>query len=276
MLHGMARHLLTIGRFAQLTGLTIRALRLYDELGLLRPEAVDGASHYRYYAGDQLARGELIRRLRRADLPLAEIGRFLDGGPTERERILADHRARLRGRVAAAQDAVRAVDGLREEAVTVNVTPMTRTTLADQPVLRVRWELPEEAAEEYPLAKHFGDVAAAIERQGLTQSGPPYCVCAETDEDGTVHGEAGIPVDRPGRSEGRVEAAILPGGEVGSTRYTGPSGTSGDGSAVVRHLWSEIVAAGLVPDGEPRWIYHSPPDVDPAEQVSELVWAVTR
>jgi len=28
---------LTIGRFAQLTGLTIRALRLYDEQGLLRP-----------------------------------------------------------------------------------------------------------------------------------------------------------------------------------------------------------------------------------------------
>jgi len=38
------KHLLTIGRFAQLTGLTVRALRLYDELDLLRPDAIISTS----------------------------------------------------------------------------------------------------------------------------------------------------------------------------------------------------------------------------------------
>jgi len=47
--------LLTIGRFAEITGLTARALRLYDRLGLLRPTVVDLDSGYRYYSPDQVA-----------------------------------------------------------------------------------------------------------------------------------------------------------------------------------------------------------------------------
>jgi DNA-binding transcriptional MerR regulator len=39
--------MLSIGRFARLTGLTVKALRHYDELGLLRPAHVDGWTGYR-------------------------------------------------------------------------------------------------------------------------------------------------------------------------------------------------------------------------------------
>jgi DNA-binding transcriptional MerR regulator len=44
------KNLLPIGRFSQLTRLTIKALRLYDELGLLRPAYVDPDTAYRYYS----------------------------------------------------------------------------------------------------------------------------------------------------------------------------------------------------------------------------------
>ncbi|MGP3915848.1 MerR family DNA-binding transcriptional regulator [Nonomuraea sp. 10N515B] len=43
--------LLTIGAFARAARLSPKALRLYDELGLLRPAAVDGGSGYRFYRG---------------------------------------------------------------------------------------------------------------------------------------------------------------------------------------------------------------------------------
>ena len=39
--------LMTIGRFARITGLTVKALRHYDEVGLLRPAAVDPETGYR-------------------------------------------------------------------------------------------------------------------------------------------------------------------------------------------------------------------------------------
>jgi PPM family protein phosphatase len=65
--------LLTIGAFARAARLTPKALRLYDGLGLLVPAAVDAESGYRRYDPAQLARAELIARLRRVGMPLAEI-----------------------------------------------------------------------------------------------------------------------------------------------------------------------------------------------------------
>ena len=62
-----------IGRFARLTGLTVKALRHYDEVGLLRPASVDPESGYRLYAPDQMRRAEAIQRLRRLELPLDDV-----------------------------------------------------------------------------------------------------------------------------------------------------------------------------------------------------------
>ncbi|WP_043626901.1 MerR family transcriptional regulator [Nonomuraea candida] len=70
--------LLTIGAFARAAGLSPKALRLYDELGLLRPAAVDGESGYRFYDPAQLERARLIVWLRRLDMPLARIRRVCD------------------------------------------------------------------------------------------------------------------------------------------------------------------------------------------------------
>jgi serine/threonine protein phosphatase PrpC len=74
----MTVKLLTIGEFGRLAQLSPKALRLYDELGLLRPAKVDQWSGYRYYAPDQLERARLVAWLRRLGLPLAQIAAVLD------------------------------------------------------------------------------------------------------------------------------------------------------------------------------------------------------
>jgi DNA-binding transcriptional MerR regulator len=53
-----------IGRFAQLTGLTVRALRHYESQGLLLPARVDRESGYRYYREEQLPDALHVRLLR--------------------------------------------------------------------------------------------------------------------------------------------------------------------------------------------------------------------
>ncbi|MGP4011116.1 MerR family transcriptional regulator [Streptomyces sp. 4N124] len=65
--------LLTIGAFARASRLTPKALRLYDELDLLRPAHVDPDTGYRYYAPGQLERARLVAWLRRLGMPLARI-----------------------------------------------------------------------------------------------------------------------------------------------------------------------------------------------------------
>jgi DNA-binding transcriptional MerR regulator len=79
---------LTIGAYAAATQLTAKALRLYDEQGLLRPSATDASTGYRYYRLEQVATGRLIRALREMNLPLAQIAQVLDAPLGERPLLL--------------------------------------------------------------------------------------------------------------------------------------------------------------------------------------------
>ncbi|ROS41050.1 MerR family transcriptional regulator [Amycolatopsis thermoflava] len=80
--------LLTIGAFARAAGLSPKALRLYDDLGLLRPASVDPISGYRRYSPDQLERARLIGLLRRTGMPLARISLALSS-PDPAAEVLA-------------------------------------------------------------------------------------------------------------------------------------------------------------------------------------------
>ncbi|HEX7161465.1 MAG TPA: MerR family transcriptional regulator [Trebonia sp.] len=75
--------LLTIGEFARAARLSPKALRLYDELGLLRPYAVDKWSGYRYYTPGQLEKARFVASLRRLGMPLARIRKVVDLAPAE-------------------------------------------------------------------------------------------------------------------------------------------------------------------------------------------------
>ncbi|MEV6165064.1 MerR family transcriptional regulator [Streptomyces sp. NPDC052052] len=94
--------LLTIGAFAKASRLSPKALRLYDELGLLTPARVDPVTGYRLYAPEQLDRARLVAWLRRLGMPLARIQRVctLDAASAAQEirafwaRVEADTAAR--------------------------------------------------------------------------------------------------------------------------------------------------------------------------------------
>ncbi len=69
--------LVTIGEFARLSRLSAKALRRYDELGLLRPALVDPVNGYRYYDPAQVEGARLVAWLRRIGMPLNRIGRVV-------------------------------------------------------------------------------------------------------------------------------------------------------------------------------------------------------
>src|ERR1700689_326114 len=64
---------MSIGEFARLSRLSPKALRLYDELGLLPPAQVDPDSGYRWYSAGQLDNARLVASLRQIGVPLAQI-----------------------------------------------------------------------------------------------------------------------------------------------------------------------------------------------------------
>ena len=90
---------LAIGRFARLSGLSVGALRHYDELDLLRPAEVDRFTGYRRYRREQLETARLIARLRELEVPLDEVRDILaTDDPAEQRRRLAAHRSRIEAR----------------------------------------------------------------------------------------------------------------------------------------------------------------------------------
>ncbi|HWF81046.1 MAG TPA: MerR family transcriptional regulator [Streptosporangiaceae bacterium] len=68
---------MTTGEFSRRSQLSIKALRLYDRLGLLRPATVDGRNGYRRYDESQLFTARLIVLLRSLDMPLHEVARVV-------------------------------------------------------------------------------------------------------------------------------------------------------------------------------------------------------
>lgn len=79
----------TIGEISRLSGVSIRALRHYDSLGLLKPAAVTDAG-YRLYDDGSLARLAQILLFRELDFPLADIKRILEGPAFDAQEALRD------------------------------------------------------------------------------------------------------------------------------------------------------------------------------------------
>lgn len=98
----------TVKQVATLTGVSVRTLHYYDELGLLTPSEVTAAG-YRLYGDDKLERLQQILFFRELDFPLREITRILDSPDFSRQealrqqkRLLTLKRDRLEGAAPAA------------------------------------------------------------------------------------------------------------------------------------------------------------------------------
>jgi DNA-binding transcriptional MerR regulator len=115
---------MSIGEFAKRSRLSAKALRLYDELGLLPPARVDEESGYRFYEHGQLRQARLIAALRQLQISLAEIKAIL---PLERVRasqrvreIWAATEAEHTGRRALAEYLIDELSGKRSVMYKVN------------------------------------------------------------------------------------------------------------------------------------------------------------
>jgi DNA-binding transcriptional MerR regulator len=127
--------LLTIGLFAVLSGLSINALRHYDELGLLAPVQVDPATGYRRYHPRQVGQARMICALRRVDMPIEAVQQvLLAPGDAAVRDVLTKHRNRLAHRARALNRLIRVVDHYIAEGVTM---PELKTPRLVQVVINV-------------------------------------------------------------------------------------------------------------------------------------------
>ncbi len=272
--------LLPIGRFARLSGLTVKALRHYGEIGLLEPAYVDEESGYRYYVLAQARRAEGIRRLRSLGLPLDEVREVLDA-PAEllRDRLLS-HRAHLEARAIELQ-AIVAELTLLIEGKEMLVPDAEEVTIPLD--LHVE-EVPEQRALVVTDRAHADDMSTVVPRQieevrahledlGLASAGPPFCVCPFADQDGMLESKSGWPVAEDVPGSGRIESIVLPPTRALVMKHRGPYE---DLSRSYR-LMSEVMRRhGLRPAGDPREVYVTDPEEipEPKDYETVIVWPI--
>lgn len=263
------RNLVPIGRFATVSRLTIKALRYYDEQGLLHPALVDPATGFRYYSVGQAREAEIIRVLRTVDMPLAEIRALLaEPEPDLVRKRLARHRDRLEGRLA---NQVAALDFLtrlmEEDLMSYEVTTRVQQ---EQPYLGMRRMLDGTQPDIGAFAAEaFRTLFMTLGKAGRTPAGPPFAVYHAFGESG-VDVEFGVPVHPAAQGEGEVVAGTLPAGPVMATLHAGPYDQIGPAYQALTE-WAE--ANGREPAGPPAEFYLVGPDqAEPGGYRTEVVW----
>ncbi|WP_445517651.1 MerR family transcriptional regulator [Streptomyces sp. NEAU-174] len=179
--------LLTIGAFARASRLSPKALRLYDELGLLPPARVDPYSGYRLYDPAQLERARLVAWLRRLGMPLADIWAVCELEPEAAAREVRAYWARVEADTAARRDlAAFLVDHLSGKDTTMS---------SDHTTLGIR----------YAVLSDTGSVRESNDDAGY--AGPRLLAVADGFGGGRHAGEAAIEALKP------LDAGV-PGGEL--------------------------------------------------------------
>ncbi|MBD3003641.1 MULTISPECIES: MerR family transcriptional regulator [unclassified Streptomyces] len=179
--------LLTIGAFARASRLSPKALRLYDELGLLPPARVDPYSGYRLYDPAQLERARLVAWLRRLGMPLADIRAVCELEPEAAAREVRAYWARVEADTAARRDlAAFLVDHLSGKDATMS---------SDHTTLGIR----------YAVLSDTGSVRESNDDAGY--AGPRLLAVADGVGGGRRAGEAAIEALKP------LDAGV-PGGEL--------------------------------------------------------------
>src|SRR3954468_8025960 len=101
--------MMRIGDFSRLSRVSVKTLRYYDELGLIKPARVDEFTGYRYYDYDQYARINRVLALRALGLSLERIRQVLDAGVSleQLKAMLQLQRAEIEQRIGESKGAFR-------------------------------------------------------------------------------------------------------------------------------------------------------------------------
>jgi DNA-binding transcriptional MerR regulator len=263
--------LLTIGRFSRVCWLSIKALRLYDESGLLHPAHVDSATGYRYYTPEQAPVARAIAILRTLDMPLAEIRDLVTETDPHKIRVRLDaHRAVLEGRIHRSRQMLTRVENfIRKGAVMTYDIKLKEIEPAD-----VIGETFVTSADSIGQASgdSYTRIYEALRNEGITPAGPPRLVYHAMGEDSWTI-ETCVPVAGASGGPSGFTLRRMDGGRAATAMHVGPYDELGMAYREVE-VWLE--RQGLKTAAPPFDVYiNDPAEVqDPAKFETEIVWPV--
>jgi effector-binding domain-containing protein len=215
--------MLKIGDFSKLSQVSLKTLRFYDEMGLLKPAQVDEVNGYRYYATSQLPRLNRILALKdlgftldqiasllQADLPAEQLRGMLLLKQAQIQRQMQDEQALL-ARVAARLRQIEDEGKMSDYDVVIkNVKPMKVALVRD--VLPIYKE----------ILRLRNEVYAFLSLARLRPAGPWGAIWHENEyKERDVDASGYVPVEGDAPGGDRVTLATLPAATMASVIHHG-------------------------------------------------------
>ncbi|WP_309571713.1 helix-turn-helix domain-containing protein [Deinococcus sp.] len=181
--------LMTIGAFAHATRLSLKALRLYDDLGLLPPAQVDAQTGYRHYSPTQLEIARLIGLLRQLDMPLTTIRSVLDAPSGTRPTLIRGYWDSTEQQHDRSRALARYVLSTLEGATTMTQTFTVQTRdLPTRQLATIQKRVYQPELGGF-LPPSIMRLIESIPAHGATITGPPFVIyhgAVTADSDGPV------------------------------------------------------------------------------------------
>ena len=217
--------MLKIGDFSRLSQVSVKTLRYYDEVALLKPTQVDEVSGYRYYSVAQLRQLHRILALRDLGFSLDQIGYVLEADLSieELRGMLRLRRAEQQQRLLKEQERLDRVEALLQlihQENTVNTDAVITKDTAAQRFASIR--------KTIPVYNQIGQLFAALFRvlPCSATRGPCFAIWHDDEhKDQDVDGEACVPVDEKYQGLPTVRCADLPTVKVASVIHHGAYNT---------------------------------------------------
>ncbi|WP_439676986.1 MerR family transcriptional regulator [Embleya sp. MST-111070] len=229
---------LGIGDFARATGLTVKALRWYDEQGVLVPADVHPGTRYRRYSVGQLEQAGVVRALRAAGVPLAEVRIAVAAGGSPQQALHT-----------------------RREAVRVERAREDRALAAAERVLAGT-----EARYDVRLRLTRAQAWVGVVEYIATPGGGP-----EPAGGGTASGAVVAGAEPAGGRAGSRAVVAGAGGAGSGAVVAGADGTVVDADVAVEEalfdLYASLAADGITPSG-PFWLDLGRPAADAGTEVA--------
>jgi DNA-binding transcriptional MerR regulator len=265
----------SIGEFARYLGVSVRMLRHYDALGLLVPARVDPWTGYRFYAAEQLERGNRLIALKELGFTLDQLGPVLDAElpVSELRAMLLLRRAQVAERIAA--DTARLAEIERRLRIIENGGSMSLEyvvkALPAVRVAQVTGSVSEQPQIGPTIRPMFARLGTALAGSGITLDAPALAWYRPRGEElefaAAVQVSATEPT--PALVDAGAEIVTLEAVERAVTvLHRGGMETIGDTWQALAHHLAE---QGYRADGIAREVYlHMPMDGDPADWITEI------
>jgi len=268
-----------IGDFSRLSRISVKALRYYDEIGLLKPVKVDQLTGYRYYSADQLPRLNYIASLKNMGLSLDEIAKLINNSLTPRQTqdILILKKAELQQRVNEERGRLEQVEKLLKQIEKEGIMP-------DYKIIVKKVE-PQLVASVRDVLPTYGDVGRLYEeifeylgrKMVFKPAGPVMTIGYDNEyKESDVDVEAAVPISKKVAGQGRVKIYELPGLEQAAC--TVHKGRYEDIGQAYNALMAWIESNGYQISDSNRELYFTDPTKvkDPAENVTEIQFPVKK